>query len=76
MSLQGIQDSLFAKLFWIWIGLLISVFVFWGLRHLWLKFHPPLEVRPKYSRRLAERLRNRQATRLKCRPPRKPRHRH
>ena len=28
MSMQAAQVALFAKLFWIWIGLLISVFVF------------------------------------------------
>ena len=33
MSLQVAQGGLFAKLFWIWISLLISVFVFWRLRH-------------------------------------------
>lgn len=76
MSLQVAQDGLFAKLFWIWISLLISVFVFWRLRHLWLKLHPPLDVRTKYSRRLTKRLRDRQALRLKCRTPRKPRPRH
>lgn len=27
MSMQAAQVALFAKLFWIWIGLLISVFV-------------------------------------------------
>jgi hypothetical protein len=32
MSMQAAQVALFAKLFWIWIGLLISVFVFWRLR--------------------------------------------
>ena len=31
MSMQAAQVALFAKLFWIWIGLLISVFVFWRL---------------------------------------------
>lgn len=73
MSLQVVQDGLFAKLFWIWISLLISVFVFWRLRHLWLKFHPSLDVRTKYSRRLAKRLRERQARRLKSTTHKRPR---
>ncbi len=34
MSMQAAQVALFAKLFWIWIGLLISVFVFWRLRRI------------------------------------------
>ena len=55
MSMQAAQVALFAKLFWIWIGLLISVFVFWRLRRIWLKRHPPMAVRVKYSRRLAKR---------------------
>ena len=67
MSMQAAQVALFAKLFWIWIGLLISVFVFWRLRRIWLKRHPPMAVRVKYSRRLAKRLRDRQAMRLKHR---------
>lgn len=54
MSMQAAQVALFAKLFWIWIGLLISVFVFWRLRRIWLKRHPPMAVRVKYSRRLAK----------------------
>ena len=29
MSMQAAQVAPFAKLFWIWIGLLTSVFVFW-----------------------------------------------
>ena len=73
MSMQPVQDGLFTKLFWIWIGLLISVLVFWSLRHLLLKYHPPLEERTKYSQRLANRLRERQALRLPSRPPKKPR---
>ena len=75
MSMQAAQVALFAKLFWIWIGLLISVFVFWRLRHIWLKRHPPMEIRTKYSRRLAKRLRERQAVRLKCRTTGKPQNR-
>ena len=75
MSMQAAQGALFAKLFWIWISLLVSVFVFWRLRHMWLKRHPPMDVRTKYSRRLAKRLRDRQITRLKCRTTGKPRHR-
>ncbi|WP_238385780.1 hypothetical protein, partial [Acidovorax sp. SD340] len=62
MSMQAAQVVLFAKLFWIWIGLLTSVFVFWRLRRIWLKRHPPMAVRVKYSRRLAKRLRDRQAS--------------
>ena len=75
MSMQPVQDGLFTKLFWIWIGLLISVLVFWSLRHLWLKYHPPLEVRTKYSRRLAKRLREKQALRFQSRSPKRPRSR-
>lgn len=75
MSMQPVQDGLFTKLFWIWIGLLISVLVFWSLRHLWLKYHPPLEVRTKYSRRLAKRLRETQALRFQSRSPKRPRSR-
>lgn len=75
MSMQPVQDGLFTKLFWIWIGLLISVLVFWSLRHLWLKYHPPLEVRTKHSRRLAKRLRENQALRLQSRSPKRPRSR-
>lgn len=75
MSMQVAQVALFAKLFWIWIGLLTSVFVFWRLRRIWLKRHPPLDVRLKYSRRLAKRLRDRQAMRLKYRKAPKSRHR-
>ena len=41
MSMQAAQVALFAKLFWIWIGLLISVFVFWRLRRIWLKRQVP-----------------------------------
>ena len=67
MSMQAAQVALFAKLFWIWIGLLTSVFVFWRLRRIWHKRHPPMAVRVKYSRRLAKRLRDRQAMRLKHR---------
>ncbi|OYY25893.1 MAG: hypothetical protein B7X79_07050 [Acidovorax sp. 17-64-282] len=75
MSMQPVQDGLFTKLFWIWIGLLISVLVFWSLRHLWLKYHPPLEVRTKHSRRLAKRLRENQALRFQSRSPKRPRSR-
>ena len=75
MSMQAAQVALFAKLFWIWISLLVSVFVFWRLRHMWLKRHPPMDVRTKYSRRLAKRLRDRQAMRLKYRNTPKSRHR-
>lgn len=51
MSMQPAQDGLFTKLFWIWIGLLISVLVFWSLRHLLLKGtsknpHLPPETAP------------------------------
>lgn len=73
MSMLVAQTGPFAKLFWIWIGLLTSVFVFWGLRHMWLKRHPPIDAQAKYSRRLAKRLRDRQAMRLKCRCTGKPR---
>lgn len=59
MSMQAAQVALFAKLFWIWIGLLTSVFVFWALLRIWLKRHPPMAVKVKYSRRLAKRLRDR-----------------
>ena len=75
MSMQAAQVALFAKLFWIWIGLLTSVFVFWRLRRIWLKRHPPMAVRVKYSRRLTKRLRDRQAMRLKYRKTPKSRHR-
>lgn len=75
MSMPAAEGGLFAKLFWIWIGLLISVFVFWRLRHMWLKRHPPMEMRTTYSRRLAKRLRERQAVRLKCRTTGKPQNR-
>lgn len=64
MSSQVAQEELSIKLLWIWISLLISMFVFWRLRHLWLKCHPPLDVRTKYSRRLSKRLKDRQAMRL------------
>lgn len=50
MSMQAAQGGLFAKLFWIWISLLVSVFVFWRLRHMWLKRHPPMDVRTKLNR--------------------------
>jgi len=42
---------------------------------MWLKRHPPMEIRTKYSRRLAKRLRERQAVRLKCRTTGKPQNR-
>ena len=67
--------GLFARQLGIWMGLLISVFVFWRLRRIWLKRHPPMAVRVKYSRRLAKRLRDRQAMRLKYRNTPKSRHR-
>ena len=76
MSMQAAQVAPFAKLFWIWIGLLTSVFVFWRLRRIWLKRHPPMDIEIKYSRRLAKRLRDRQAMRLKHRKTPKSRHRH
>lgn len=76
MSMQAAQVALFAKLFWIWIGLLISVFVFWRLRRIWLKRHPPMDIKIKYSRRLAKRLRDRQAMRFKHRKTPKSRCRH
>ena len=75
MSMQAAQGGLSTKLFWIWIGLLISGFVFWRLRHMWLKRHPTMEIRTKYSRRLAKRLRERQALRFKCRTTETPRNR-
>ena len=46
-----------------------------SLRHLWLKYHPPLEVRTKHSRRLAKRLRENQALRFQSRSPKRPRSR-
>ena len=58
MSSQVAQGELFIKLLWIWISLLISMFVIWRLRHLWLKCHPPLDVPTKYSRRLSKRLKD------------------
>lgn len=75
MSSQVYPDELFTKLFWIWISLLISVFVFWRLRHLWLKYHPPQEDKTKYSQRLSKRLRVRRAPRLKAKNPHRPGHR-
>ena len=71
--MQPVQDGLHTKLFWIWIGWLISVLVFWSLRNLWLKYRPPLDMQTKYSRRLAKRLRDRQALRLRSKPPKKSR---
>ena len=56
MSMQAAQVALFAKLFWIWIGLLISVFVFWRLRRIWLKRHPPMAGGGKDRPRLGQRL--------------------
>lgn len=47
MSMQAAQVALFAKLFWIWIGLLTSVYVFWRLRRTWLKRHPSMDVTNK-----------------------------
>ncbi|PJI96518.1 hypothetical protein CLU85_1266 [Acidovorax sp. 69] len=76
MSMPADQGGLFAKLFWIWIGLLTSVFVFWRLRHMWLKRHPPIDGKAKYSRRLAKRLREQQSMRTKRPTTRKPRRRH
>lgn len=75
MSSQASPDQLFTKLFWIWISLLICVFVFWRLRHLWLKNHPSQDVKTTYSRRLSKRLRVHRALRLKVKKSRKPCHR-
>ncbi len=75
MSSQVSPDELFTKLFWIWISLLISVFVFWRVRHFWLKYHPPKEDKTKYSKRLSKRLRVRREPRLKAKNPRRPGHR-
>ncbi|RYH65509.1 MAG: hypothetical protein EON54_05700 [Alcaligenaceae bacterium] len=80
MSTQVAHGGPFDKLFWIWLGLLTSVFVFWRLRGWWLKRRPrpAMEVKTKYSRRLAKRLRVRQAMRTGCqdipklRPRRRP----
>lgn len=76
MAAPMTQLGLFAKLFWIWIGLLTSALGFWRLRRVWLKRHPPMDLRTKYSRSLARRLRDRQAMRLKCQRTKKARNRH
>ncbi|RYF31901.1 MAG: hypothetical protein EOO23_00955 [Comamonadaceae bacterium] len=75
MSMLASQGAFLSIVFWSWIGLLISVFVFWRVRHLWLKRSPPLNDRSTYSQRLAKRLRDRQAKRLESQPVSKPRHR-
>jgi hypothetical protein len=70
MSQRIPAGDLSAKLTWIWVGLLLCIFVFWKLRQVWLKHHRPLDKRAKYTQRLAKRLRERQASRLKSKHPR------
>ena len=65
--------DLSAKLTWIWLALLLCAFVFWKLRQAWLKHHRPPSEGTKYTRRLAKRLRERQASRLKSKPSRSSR---
>ena len=76
MSSQVSPDELFTKVLWIWISLLISAFAFWGLRYLWLKYHPTQMEKTKYSQRLSKRLRARRALRLRAKSSRKTGHRH
>lgn len=77
MSMQVAHGGPFDKLFWIWLGLLTSVFMFWRLRGWWLKRRPrpPIGVKTKYSRRLVKRLRDRPAKRTRCQGIPKLRHR-
>ena len=70
MSQRIPAGDLSAKLTLIWVGLLLCIFVFWKLRQVWLRHHQPLDKGTKYTRRLSRRLRERQAARLKSKPPR------
>jgi hypothetical protein len=70
MSQRIPAGDLSAKLTWIWVGLLLCIFVFWKLRQVWLRHHQPLDKGAKYTQRLARRLRERHAARLKSKPSR------
>ncbi|CAN7420351.1 MULTISPECIES: hypothetical protein [Pseudomonadota] len=59
--------GLAAKLFWIWISLIVTVITFWRVRHMWLKRHPERDKGLKYSQRLAKRLRDRRVLQLQSR---------
>jgi hypothetical protein len=67
MPLHAVHGEVASVLFWVWIGLIATAFAFWGLRHLWLQIRPPVDRRTSYSRRLAQRFRERQALRRESR---------
>ncbi len=63
------------KLVWVMVGMLVAAFVVWKLRHWWLMHHPEQDIRIKYSRRLAERLRLRRVAQRTTRTRRNARKR-
>lgn len=56
-----------AKLFALWISLLITVLAFWRVRTLWIRLHPERKKHLKYSARLAKRLKDRRKVLMEAR---------